>query len=269
MADMAFSLFTPERRTATCSICGHAARPGAKLCPQCKAALKRVRHETVSQLEPLSRKPSAANRHAERKPRARPAAGREPAIVPPRRRRLPSILVVLGIAVAALGVAATMARHDAGVMAPLHDVNLAVPPTAPTVSTVAAPPVSPSSLPAPPEASVKVSAPAEVRAAAPAASAGRIAPRAPPPIVSGDSIAAFGPVAEPPAPAPAIAPPPPPREAPPPDRWQQLAESMATCGGEAFIGRVVCEQRARLSACDGYWGQVPQCQTVNRNDYGQ
>ncbi|MEP7183066.1 MAG: hypothetical protein ABI886_12855 [Betaproteobacteria bacterium] len=184
---------------------------------------------------------------------------------------MPSILLVVGLAVAALGVAATIVRHDAGLVLPMHEP--AAPTAVPAVSAVPAPLALPPSEPPPvaaiPDAGANVPAKVDVRNAAPTANAGRMAPRTPLPIAGSDSMAEFGPVAEPPAPAPTIPPPSPPREAPPPDRWQQFAEAMATCGGEAFIGRVVCEQRARLSACDGYWGQVPQCQTVNRNDYGQ
>ena len=37
----------------SCTICGRPRLPGGKLCAQCKAALKRARQVTVSQLEPL------------------------------------------------------------------------------------------------------------------------------------------------------------------------------------------------------------------------
>ncbi|HEX9301944.1 MAG TPA: hypothetical protein VF959_06295 [Casimicrobiaceae bacterium] len=39
----------------------------------------------------------------------------------------------------------------------------------------------------------------------------------------------------------------------------QLNDALARCVGQDLIQRAVCEQRARLQHCEGYWGQVPQC----------
>jgi hypothetical protein len=59
--------------------------------------------------------------------------------------------------------------------------------------------------------------------------------------------------------APPAAPPPAaPKPVPRVDPWQQMAEAIGRCP-EAFLGRVVCEQRVRLQYCEGHWGQVPQC----------
>ncbi len=62
--------------------------------------------------------------------------------------------------------------------------------------------------------------------------------------------------APPPQPAPAA----PILAAPPkPDRFASLNDALARCVGLNLIQRAVCEQRARLQHCEGYWGQVPQC----------
>ena len=61
-----------------------------------------------------------------------------------------------------------------------------------------------------------------------------------------------------------------PAAAPVQDRWAQFAEELHRCQGEAFLSRVVCDQRVRLHYCDGYWGKVPQCPGAIANpDRGQ
>jgi hypothetical protein len=106
------------------------------------------------------------------------------------------------------------------------------------------------------------------------------APRtAPPPaaatsVVGGTRIVAEIPKAAPkaPAPAPAAAPPgalaaaP---EPPRPDRLQALDGALAGCARETAEGRAVCERRARLQFCNGYWGKVPQCPDSQSPDPGK
>ena len=48
-----------------------------------------------------------------------------------------------------------------------------------------------------------------------------------------------------------------------------MTEAVASCGREALLARVICEQRIRLQYCDGYWGKVPQCPSGPVNDRGQ
>jgi hypothetical protein len=54
------------------------------------------------------------------------------------------------------------------------------------------------------------------------------------------------------------------------DRWAQFAEELHRCQAEAFLSRVVCDQRVRIRYCDGYWGKVAQCPGAIANpDRGQ
>ena len=48
-------------------------------------------------------------------------------------------------------------------------------------------------------------------------------------------------------------------EAPVPNRWDALNAATARCTREGFLAGIVCSERARLQYCDGYWGTVPQC----------
>jgi hypothetical protein len=79
------------------------------------------------------------------------------------------------------------------------------------------------------------------------------------------------PVPEPP-PAPivvAAAPPPPVAVArPAPDRWQALRDQLGGCVALGLFERAMCEQRARLQHCDGYWGHVGLC-PAGRTEFGQ
>jgi len=53
------------------------------------------------------------------------------------------------------------------------------------------------------------------------------------------------------------------------DRWQPLRSALAQCGSvNGAIGRAVCEQEARLTHCEGFWGLVAVCPTA-RSEYGQ
>ncbi len=91
----------------SCTICGRSTLPGAKLCIQCKKALKRARQETVSELDPPPRRVPAATRRSlpensggveGRSVRVR-LGGR----ASPSRMGLPASLVALGIVVVTTG----------------------------------------------------------------------------------------------------------------------------------------------------------------------
>jgi hypothetical protein len=60
---------------------------------------------------------------------------------------------------------------------------------------------------------------------------------------------------------------PPPVAAPPRDRWQLRDDAIGRCAGGP-IDRLLCQQRARADACDGLWGQVPECPSGRVADYG-
>ncbi len=249
----------------SCSICGRGAMPGAKLCAQCKAALKRARHETVSQLEPLRRGTSGAS--GRRTPRPDRAANERRRNGPagsslrsfPRRLRLPAMVVALGVAIVVAGYFGTPwqsagAAHDESSLTgapsspPAQQVVATVEPVADRTSQSASPvEASPATPPQP--------KPTATRGPAKAASA-RPEP-APPAIAFADFESAIEPRAPPTTPEP-----PPVRETPP-DRWQLLADALVKCESETFLANVVCVQRARWQYCDGHWGKVPQCPAMN------
>jgi hypothetical protein len=52
---------------------------------------------------------------------------------------------------------------------------------------------------------------------------------------------------------------------PPPDRWQQMSDALARCDREGGFSGFICDQRARLDSCEGYWGKVPQCPNPPEN----
>jgi hypothetical protein len=62
-------------------------------------------------------------------------------------------------------------------------------------------------------------------------------------------------------------PPPPPAAAPPRDRWQLRDDALGRCAGGP-LDRFLCEQRVRAQACEGLWGQVPECPSGRVADYG-
>ncbi len=63
-----------------------------------------------------------------------------------------------------------------------------------------------------------------------------------------------------PAPAPVVVAAAPVPPAPRPlDRMQLLAQAFSQCPQESLLPRMVCEQKARLQYCDGYWGRAPLC----------
>ena len=65
------------------------------------------------------------------------------------------------------------------------------------------------------------------------------------------------------------APPPPVTVArPAPDRWQALRDQLGGCVALGLFERAMCEQRARLQHCDGYWGHVGLC-PAGRTEFGQ
>ena len=276
MADTALSFFTADRRPMKCTICGQTARPGAKLCSQCRAALKRARNETVSQLEPLPRSSRAlATDRAAAKQRARNRAkARADARNPPVKIARDSALRRVWIAILVLGALVAVAVQFE---TRWFRAGESSEPGAPAIPAKAdeSVPVPPPTAVSPPPGRVEERgiAPTPPQQRMPAkgleqkpASAGR-SPR-PTPV---ETVAASVPAVAAPVPASLTvpAPAPAPRETPPPDRWQVMNETIARCASEDFIGRVVCEQRARLQACDGFWGQVAQCPSGIANDHGQ
>jgi hypothetical protein len=258
-----WALAAGRASTKGCVICRGPRVPGARLCAPCKAALKRARLETVSELIP---RPSRAAAEEDARRRRKKALAAAPKARPTRRWW---IVPALFIAVIAIGVSADLALHAAR--------------RAPEPAAVAAPSQPAAPLPRVEPANsavIKETVPAE--AAAPHSNSqlsgaprpSRAAPKhavATPPVASAAPADRF-PNAAPsvvlaPAPIPeAVSPV---REAPAPDRWQVMADQIVRCGRDGFFAGVMCEQRVRLKYCDGYWGQVAQCPSGIPNDHGR
>ncbi len=253
-----------EART-TCRICGQPALPAVRLCAQCKAALKRVRYDTVSQAMPTPRRSRGGERS--RTP-VRTAddvvtsAPRRNGVVSWRGMRIPLVLGAMAAIVGSGGYfivrqihAATPPESVAVIGTAAVERNADTPrnpaPASPlTAQTSAANPATA------PQAS-DITAPGED--AKPVVAKPRSAPRS-----VKAPVAAVGP----PAPEPSLEPPPAPvvvavAPAPPAprplDRMQLLAQAFAQCPQESLLPRMICEQRARIQYCDGYWGRSSLC----------
>ncbi len=282
-----------------CLICGGKTLNGGKLCKPCRAALRRARDDTISELLPLPRRREAmAYSTATSVAGVLPLDGATIVLAPPGRpRRRVSLLgrikprhfraAALASFVVAAGLIAFVGLHE------LHRTRDAgaVPAVTPAASEshVVVQRVSPSTLlgtardenpvpasdaagagqntvdvtesaaPAPP-AAAPLRRPADRPAKARASQLRALAPA--------EAMADAAP--EPPpviirTPAPAA---PPVVRQPTPDRGQLVAAALARCGGD-FLTRSVCEHRARAQYCDGQWGQLALCPAGIANDHGQ
>jgi len=266
-----------------CMICGGQTLPGAKLCLPCRAALRRARDDTVSELLPLpGRREAFAFSHS-------PGIGRAPPLAPaatsgerPARRRLSTAqlhAVAVVAFVAAAGVLTFVTVHSA----PREHAQAAA--TSADLPPAVAPRVSPSTMlgtareESRPSEALPVddlaTLPAQVTPlAAPAPAAVERKPdratRARPPVraVTRVELEPAGAASPEPvviaAPAPVAA-----TVAPPPvERAPTLAASLAACAGN-FFARTACEQRTRAQFCEGKWGLAPQCPAGVANEHGQ
>jgi hypothetical protein len=48
-----------------------------------------------------------------------------------------------------------------------------------------------------------------------------------------------------------------------------MSVSLAQCGSDVLITRIVCDQRVRRRFCEGRWGASPECASGISNDRGQ
>jgi len=269
-----------------CMICGRRTLPGAKLCLPCRAALRRARDDTVSELLPMPGRVGtfaapgasagsgaldrlterrASRRLEEQSRRVKPEANAAP-YSPLRVAAVALFVLAMGFLAYGFG---QQLRSDAQPLAS-HEPMFRSSVPAPTS-------VSPTSLAA--EARNNVLAPGsprveEERAALPPAvvvppkparsaktatrSAAKVEAAAitpvivvPPAMVAAASVPA-------PAPAPIAA----------PDRWQLLSAALGRCNGP-LLSKLACEQSARAEYCDGYWAQAVQCPAGVVNDHGQ
>ncbi len=256
----------------SCTICGRTTLPGAKLCLQCKKALKRARQQTVSELEPRRQPPAPSGRREDNRgaPEIRSLRVRLGGRGFASRLGLPASLVALGVVVVATGYfvshlrgAGSLPEAPASEQTPSQQaltggayVPLPVMPLPQREATPAeggVPVLLHDTVPLGTPA-VKPTVPRQAKAARP-----RDAPPAAEP-----PIAAAQPVDPAPPPQPEAAP-----VAPAPDRWQLLAEAIARCAGEGGLAGVICEQRARWQYCEGYWGRVTQCPGAMTSEYAR
>lgn len=265
----------------SCQICGRRSAPGAKLCPDCRAARKRAYDATITQpllamagagtisrtLSRLRRSdgsPEAKARRAARKAKAAadaaPPAAVSPAATAPFgvSRSILWAVLAIGVVVAAIAgwhLPSHAPQSPDGGAVPSSAIPAAPPqPAADTGPVRINPPVTGSPaqltpLPTIVERELVPHAPAAGKPATPKRANPAVKVATPPP----EAPAEVEIVKAPPAPASAM-PQPPVRV----DPWQQMREAIGRCPA-GFLGRVVCEQKVRLQYCEGQWGKVPQC----------
>ena len=240
----------------SCTICGRKTGPGALLCRPCKSALKRARQFSVLELPGmppavtiagLAMAPSRPVAVMRRKRKALPA--RAPAV-----KRM--VAIVLG-GLLALGALAYLGQllsgHAEAQAEPARALwaVLPLPVKRPPQPELAVDPERSSTIvPAPSAVRPKQAAPKAVMIPTPPLALPMAAEAKPEAPAASVAVAA----AEAPRPAPALV-----QAAPPVDRWQAMADALATCAREGALAGFICHERVRLSSCEGYWGRVAQC----------
>lgn len=232
-----------------CSVCGSESNADARFCSNCGTMLNPA-------ADTLFKTPAGAHPGAAASPPS-PESGTGTPLTSPRTNPVGLLVVLAAVAVLGYFAYRVLMPGDAAT----ESAPQAPPSTQATQpGTAASPPASePAREPALVPSREPVTGPtAEPPAAAPKAPAAP-RPRAPsrkpapqPPAASAATPAVAVPAPEPTSPAPPAAP-------PKPNRITQLNDALARCAGQDLIARAVCEQRARLQHCEGYWGQVPQC----------
>lgn len=230
----------------TCTICGKATGPGTMLCRPCKAALKRARQFTVQELPGAA---VAVAGPADSFPRTSPEPSRQS-----RRRDAEQLrrIALAGLAVLLLAAAAYIGGR--GMASERVELPVLTP-----MASVPQPPIivsQPVPVALPPPAPVTRASSARARPAP----AGGAAARTEPPRIVQPAVSA--PVERPTSVAQAEESlPPAPLPAAPAalDRWQVMSQALARCADEGGISGFICDQRVRLSSCDGYWGRVAEC----------
>ena len=269
-----------------CNICGGRTLPGAKLCLPCRAALRRARDDTISELLPLPRRLEAMAfaggrtvsrtldivrvRHVRRHSKAISSAAQPPAASGSSPLQTAAIaLFALAIGFLAFGFTQQLRRGQESSV--VHQ-----PPLSMTAASQSA--VSPAALAAEAWRNTALG-PLPIETAmdpAPAAQVPRIEGIKP----RRNSPGRLGAKAESMAVAPAEVIPSivaaAPKTAPEdaaitvvPDRWQSLSAALARCTTGNLFSRFACQHGARAQFCDGYWGQVAQCPGGVVNDHGQ
>ncbi len=249
-----------------CSVCGSDSNADARFCAYCGAKLN-------PGADTLFR--PSAGAHPATAPSAPVEAGAATSVGPRTKNPLgPLLLLLAAVAIVGYGAYRTLipdastpgnaAVESPDRTAPSSEATKSV--AAPTPSASKSATTEPAA--APPREALPGAQPPAAASKTPVAAAPRAASKTTAPRRRAASPAKARPpaksVASPaPPPATAAAAPPPPMAAalPPakPDSLMQLNDALARCVGQNLIRRAVCEQRARLQHCDGYWGQVAQC----------
>jgi len=271
-----------------CNICGGRTLPRAKLCLPCRAALRRARDDTVSELLPLPRRLEAmafpvartvsrtldivrvrrARRHAKpAAPSVSPAASSTSSPL----QTTAITLFALAVGFLAYGFAQQLrggreASSEQPFSAPVsaapqsgispaalaaeawRNTALAPLPSAETIPETVSTAEAPRVEPIKPRKNSSVA-----RTSAKAESIVVAPAAAVPSIVAAAPKTAIDDVAS------AVA----------PDRWQSLSAALGRCTVGNIFSRFACEHTARAQFCDGYWGQVAQCPGGVVNDHGQ
>ena len=270
-----------------CNICGGRTLPRAKLCLPCRAALRRARDDTVSELLPLPRRLEAMAFAGARTVsqtldivgvrRTRRRSNANNSVVPAPAPSGSSPMQTTAIALFALAIGflayglAQQLRHGS---------ETSVVQQSPMSLTVASQPaVSPAALaaeawrntalgPLPIESSMDQAPAAEVpridaikrRRNSPGARPGaKLESTAVAPAEVVPSIVAAAPKTAAEDIAILVV----------PDRWQSLSAALGRCTTGNLFSRFACQHAARAQFCDGYWGQVAQCPGGVVNDHGQ
>jgi hypothetical protein len=270
-----------------CNICGGRTLPGAKLCLPCRAALRRARDDTVSELLPLPRRLEAMAFAGARTVsrtldivgvrRARPHSKAPGSAAPPAAPSGSSPLQTAAIALFALAIGFLAYGFTQQLRRGQEASVVHQPPLSMTAVSQSA--VSPAALaaeawrntalgPLPTETSMEQPPVTEAprieatkpRKTSPGARPGaKVERMAVTPAEVVPSIVAAAPKTAAEDVAPVVV----------PDRWQSLSAALGRCTTGNLFSRFACEHGARAQFCDGYWGQVAQCPGGVVNDHGQ
>jgi hypothetical protein len=270
-----------------CNICGGRTLPGAKLCLPCRAALRRARDDTISELLPLPRRLEAMAfagartvsrtldivrvRHVRRHAKAISSAAQPAAPSGSSPLQTAAIaLFALAIGFLAYGFTQQLRRGQEASVVHQPPLSMTAAPQQSAVSpaAVAAEAWRNTALgPLPIETATDQAPAPEVprlegvkpRRHSPGRPGAKVESMAVAPAEVVPSIAAAAPKTAPEDVAITVV----------PDRWQSLSAALGRCTTGNLFSRFACQHGARAQFCDGYWGQVAQCPGGVVNDHGQ
>lgn len=287
--DIALAHLAPSQSAVRCRICQRLAPRGAKLCAECSAAVKRVRHVPTinSQFLPLTSTSPGWTLPKAARATVAPTATKFRSWLPRKPGGWGAVVAfaIFGALVCVTGYFAVQEIDDSVAhpgmstsvaAAPVAPAPAALPPMASTETWMFAKPAeADASLPSEEAAIPEMPAaplPPKSAPRKPSAEArsARAAPMPDPRSAAGTSEAdTISLPIEQTKPVPAlsnVAQAPVQEEASVPNRWDALNAATARCTREGFLAGIVCSERARLQYCEGYWGTVPQCKGATASD---